>query len=300
MLLTTFAWKVDTTADPPGPRTSLLVRPHGWGGGLAGCEPDGNALDAERAAVAFADRPLTCATLSTNPEYRAKGAYTAGEAGEWEDSDATAACAWGWQFVWDATAVKRETHLHQCTASCFKYNKRAGTAEVCRHLFYHFVRVAVEPGADGGDRVLRTLVRKGKRLVPEVSVVEDSSRGRRGRIAPVRIHAFEGSSNPFAQVVVRCNLDVQLMNRVTTSDPDGEERVWRAATLAVLLECGEDARNARCAPSIDSVARKVAARVLAGAHVTGAAEEEQALAGRLARGERVGKQASNSTTRHLL
>ena len=42
--------------------------------------------------------------------------------------------AWAWQFAHGARAVKRETHLHEGTKSCFKYNKKTGAVEVCRHL----------------------------------------------------------------------------------------------------------------------------------------------------------------------
>ena len=109
---------------------------------------------------------------------------------------------------------------------CFKGCEGTGKAQVCRHNFYHVVKLVVKD-ADAGKVEALSRLRRGKVLVPAPAVVSDPRNGRRGRIPVVRAHPFEGSTNPFALVCLRSNCDGQAMDRVSSLAPEAEAGLRR-------------------------------------------------------------------------
>ena len=164
---------------------------------------------------------------------------------------------WGWQLCADARAVKRETHLHTCNPSCFQYNASGQNVQLCRHLFYHLLRLLQKDPTTNRLYTI-TKVRRGKQLVPEIHIQRDSSRGRRGRVMVIQIHPHEGPSNPYIQAVYRGNLDFQCMDRVPC-EMDAKERTLIQMILARLRDVmSSETSRRRNWPSIDQLTGSIA------------------------------------------
>ena len=143
---------------------------------------------------------------------------------------------WGWRFAHDCRAVKSRTHVHECGPSCWQYNEPGSRVRICRHDFQETVRLA---RFDDLAKKVRytTVLRRGKGLVPQIRVLEEGLRGRRGRVDPVRVMPFEGPST-VGNVICRSNVDLRSMARVPGRS-DAREHLVREAVLRCLREHSE-------------------------------------------------------------
>ena len=121
----------------------------------------------------------------------------------------------------DAMRLVVECHVHKCGPSCFKYTASKKKYQLCRHMFYHVVKIFSQSSATKVVRIrtktaaplpqARPLDRfrlSGKVLRNVVGVHPD------GRVMPWQMHAYEGSTNYCGLVALRCNLDVQDLRRI--------------------------------------------------------------------------------------
>ena len=82
---------------------------------------------------------------------------------------------------------------------------------------------------------------KGKPIfLPRVN--RDVRYGRLGRVMPLRYNPSLGSSNPVAQVLMRCNLDVQCTDRVHVLLDNLDDELFPSRKLAAVREPQEDDR----------------------------------------------------------
>ena len=178
---------------------------------------------------------------------------------------------WARSFACDTRTCIIRSHLHRCGPTCWKLCKEdePKNCRVCRLGFHHEYETAVfsHPGRKhpAGSRVWKRL-RAGKDLVlpPEARVEygpDDGSAnpvgqrlvlddvpadgygpwvhrcakyGRAGRVDVVRYHPYHGSTNPCGQACLRCNLDVQCLDRVVLGLP-GDEHVAGATAPALAV-----------------------------------------------------------------
>ena len=116
---------------------------------------------------------------------------------------------WLASHVEDAWQVQARAMLHVCGPSCWKYNK-TGT-RVCRHHCYHIT--LVEPDATSatpGEKPLK-IRRDGRPLNNQLYIIEESGKGKRGRVAPIVVMPFETLTNYVAACSLRCNFDNQSL-----------------------------------------------------------------------------------------
>ena len=169
---------------------------------------------------------------------------------------------WARCFARDARTCFIRSHLHRCGPTCWKLSKEdePKSCRVCRLGFYHEFETAVfcHPARKhpASSRVLKWL-RAGKDLVlPDGAQVgydpdDDAANpvgtrlilddvpadgygpwahrcvkyGRAGRVDVVRYHPYHGSTNPCGQACLRCNLDVQCLDRVVLGLPGDDDDV---------------------------------------------------------------------------
>lgn len=165
---------------------------------------------------------LQGATLSRTPAYLLPKPYRVDQGQVLLDEDPVKrdkeAIEFGLVMIEDARDVKALTQVHKCTATCFKYGK------TCRFKYYH-VNHTLRKDEDQDRMYLANEFRHGKKLRSRVEVVQNSGDGRRGQILPVLIHPQECDSNPFAAVLLRCNLDVQCGHRVMALHTNEDKKI---------------------------------------------------------------------------
>ena len=139
------------------------------------------------------------------PSYRRIHTLTEGRASEAELDTAT----WLPMYLQDAWQVQARAMLHVCGPSCWKYNK-TGT-RVCRHHCYHITVLEPDETASvPADKPIK-LRRDGRPLNNQLYIIEESGKGKRGRICPVVVCPFETLTNYVAAVSLRCNFDNQSL-----------------------------------------------------------------------------------------
>ena len=154
-------------------------------------------------------RPIRGQALTALPRYRRIRSLKKGSASNCELS----AGEWLVLFVNDAWQVQARAMLHVCGPSCWKYNK-TGT-KICRHHCSHFVTLQPDPHADApADKELK-MRRDGRPLNNQLFIMEDDSRGKRGRICPIVVGCFETMSAYVAATGLRCNFDNQSLVHLT-------------------------------------------------------------------------------------
>ena len=202
---------------------------------------DGNVTEKNR-HMPTNEIQQTGATISLLPAYRRKPLYGATfenlhtgrgqkQVVQVRSVQAHEAEDWANTCAVDARNVTMRTHLHMCTESCFKFSTNTGASRICRHNFFRVDRM-IKFDEDLQKVIPVALRRRGKKLVPEPTIVTTEIKHREGRILPKRIHPFEGSTNPIGSVCLRSNFDVQCMARVLQlAGIDGE------VYLKQVLEC---------------------------------------------------------------
>ena len=130
-------------------------------------------------------------------------------------------------FLYDAWRLVLQCHIHRCGPSCYKYNSGKKKAFLCRHYFYHVVRLIEEAAGEKGAKRRRLRAKstvestcavsaagqetfyrlRGKELYNRVSIAN-------GRVYTWQTHAYEGKTNYCGLAALRCNLDVQDLRRV--------------------------------------------------------------------------------------
>ena len=150
-------------------------------------------------------RPIRGQALTALPRYRRIRSLKKGSASNCELS----AQEWLVLFVNDAWQVQARAMLHVCGPSCWKYNK-SGT-KICRRHCYHIVTLQPDPHADApADKELKIRC-DGRHLNNQLFIMEDHSRGKRGRICPIAVCCFETMSAYVAAAGLRCNFDNQSL-----------------------------------------------------------------------------------------
>ena len=108
------------------------------------------------------------------------------------------------------------SQMHKCVEACVKYvRSRASKAQqvqknrapLCRAGFYHIVHIG--QSVLGGEKRKR---RRGKSLREEAVVDENHLSKTFGRIQLPRDHPFISGSSDVAQVLGRCNIDIQFLD----------------------------------------------------------------------------------------
>ena len=159
----------------------------------------------EASAEPMKKRSIRGQALTAMPSYRRIHTLTEGRASEAELDTAT----WLPMYLQDAWQVQARAMLHVCGPSCWKYNK-TGT-RVCRHHCYHITVLEPDETASvPADKPIK-LRRDGRPLNNQLYIIEESGKGKRGRICPVVVCPFETLTNYVAAVSLRCNFDNQSL-----------------------------------------------------------------------------------------
>ena len=99
--------------------------------------------------------------------------------------------------------------LHVCGPSCWKYNK-TGT-RVCRRHCYHITVLQPDGTSSVSAEKPLKLRRDGRPLNNQLHIIEDSGKGKRGRVCPIVVCPFETLTNYVAAVSLRCNFNNQSL-----------------------------------------------------------------------------------------
>ena len=99
--------------------------------------------------------------------------------------------------------------LHVCGPSCWKYNK-TGT-RVCRHHCYHITVLQPDAASSTPGEKPMKLRRDGRPLNNQLYIIEESGKGKRGRVSPIVVMPFETLTNYVAATSLRCNFDNQSL-----------------------------------------------------------------------------------------
>ena len=117
-----------------------------------------------------------------------------------------------------ARAQMVQNNMHSCTKTCTKYAvasenaKKAANrpqASVCRFLFYMIVVIKVL--VDGVEKC-KSILRRGKRLVPQCCVAQTNERNEYGRAVVKRHHPFISSTSDVGQQTLQNNVDLQFLD----------------------------------------------------------------------------------------
>ena len=113
--------------------------------------------------------------------------------------------AWRKDFSQDAWELTRQSILHTCGPSCWKYNKPKNSNSktcfrTCRHECEHFVDL---PETKNPRPAL------GRRLRSKVMISEDEQTNMKGRVQLLQTQPYEGRTNYFGLSALRSNWDVQ-------------------------------------------------------------------------------------------
>lgn len=129
---------------------------------------------------------------------------------------------WSRSYANDVRSLHTQNHNHNCTATCVKYatakqqsSLAADKVPACRFFFFHIVEVEVE---ENGRKVTKRFMRRGKQLVRNAHIATTNHRNEFGRAVPERTHPFTSSSSDLLQAALRCNADVQFMDRAVPKD----------------------------------------------------------------------------------
>ena len=150
-------------------------------------------------------KPLNGQALTAFPDYRRILSLRKDEASSKELS----AQQWVKSFLDDAWEVQTRAMLHVCGPSCWKYNK-SGT-KICRHQCYHIVTLQPDDTSDTPAEKEMKIRRDGRPLNNQLFIMEDETKGTRGRICPIVVCCFETMSNYVAACGLRCNFDNQSL-----------------------------------------------------------------------------------------
>ena len=150
-------------------------------------------------------KPIRGQTLTALPTYRRIRSLKTGEA----SSDELSAKQWLKVFLDDAWEVQTRAMLHVCGPSCWKYNK-SGT-KICRHHCYHIITLKPDDKAETPAEKELKMRRDGRPLNNQLHIMEDETKGKRGRICPIAVCCFETMSNYVAACGLRCNFDNQSL-----------------------------------------------------------------------------------------
>eukprot|EP00435_Cladocopium_sp_Y103_P043159 s4006_g12.t1 len=179
-------------------------------------EPDGHELRAmeEGDAVAGRRMTLTGCYASLRPSYQRRAQRALGDAVEWKQS-----------FVADSRRLVIQNHFHKCTKSCFKkilarpWNvlrvKAVKGKRGCRFGCFHIELTREDDGKTkvccrkGWPRVPRASFSRLQHVTTNLEQLEEFKNENPHVFQAQRDHPFEGMSNPVAQVVMRCNVDVK-------------------------------------------------------------------------------------------
>lgn len=196
-------------------------------------------------------KPLTGCTLSKTPYYLLPKPYRIDQGKViWEKANTNKeARTYGLKMIEDARDIKAVTQVHRCTSTCFKYGK------TCRFNFFHIKQLLMKHEEDMRMYMMNQF-RHGKKLRPRIEVVQDSGNGRRGQVLPVCIHPQECDSNPFAAVLVRCNLDVQCGHRVVALHTDEDKQI----AIQLMQYCVDALTETSTAPTIEILSQSLADR----------------------------------------
>ena len=129
---------------------------------------------------------------------------------------------WAQSFANDVRTLHTQNHDHNCSATCIKYAKEqqkdplaSHKVPPCRFYFFHIVEISVE---QDGRTVTKRFLRRGKELVDRAFVATTNDRNEFGRAVLERTHPFTSSSSDLTQAGIRCNSDVQIMDRAVPTD----------------------------------------------------------------------------------
>ena len=147
-------------------------------------------------------------------------------------SDRKAASSYTWskwkqQFYQDYRRLVIQNHFHKCTKSCYKKNAKKGKRG-CRFGCFHVELEkdnTVEPPSkklkycSGWPRSKQAHFVRISQEDDSDAAMEDTKNELSHVLQMQRDHPFEGSSNPVAQVTLRCNVDVKYLGRgIATED----------------------------------------------------------------------------------
>ena len=128
---------------------------------------------------------------------------------------------WKQQFYHDYRRLVIQNHFHKCTKSCYKKNAKKGKRG-CRFGCFH-VEVeknnTVEPPTkklkycSGWPRSKQAHFVRIPQEDDSDAAVEETKNELSHVLQMERDHPFEGSSNPVAQITLRCNVDVKYLGR---------------------------------------------------------------------------------------
>jgi len=129
---------------------------------------------------------------------------------------------WSRSYANDVRSLHTQNHNHNCTATCVKYatakqqtSLAADKVPACRFFFFHIVQVEVE---ENGHKVTKHFMRRGKQLVDNAHIATTNEKNEFGRAVLERTHPFTSSSFDLLQAALRCNADVQFMDRAVPKD----------------------------------------------------------------------------------
>jgi hypothetical protein len=150
-------------------------------------------------------KPIRGQALTALPAYRRIRSLKkdAASSDEWSPQQ------WLKFFLDDAWEVQTRAMLHVCGPSCWKYNK-SGT-KICRHHCYHIVTLQPDDQAETPAEKELKMRRDGRPLNNQLYIMEDQTKGKRGRICPISVCCFETMSNYVAACGLRCNFDNQSL-----------------------------------------------------------------------------------------
>ena len=150
-------------------------------------------------------QPIRGQALTALPSYRRIKLLQASGPSTLELSSA----AWIQEHCKDAWQVQARAMLHICGPSCWKYNK-TGT-KICRHHCHHIVILEPDTASDAPADGPLKMRRDGRPLNNQLFIIEDDSKGKRGRIYPIIVLPFETVTNYIVAAALRCNFDNQSL-----------------------------------------------------------------------------------------
>jgi hypothetical protein len=150
-------------------------------------------------------KPIRGQALTAFPAFRRIRSLTkdAASSDEWSPQQ------WLKFFLDDAWEVQTRAMLHICGPSCWKYNK-SGT-KICRHHCYHIATLQPDDQAETPAEKELKMRRDGRPPNNQLYIMEDQTKGKRGRICPISVCCFETMSNYVAACGLRCNFDNQSL-----------------------------------------------------------------------------------------
>ena len=164
---------------------------------------------------------------------------------------------WAHSYANDARSLHIQNHTHNCSATCIKYagekqqtSLAADKVPACRFLFFHIVEVKMQ---ENGREVTKRFLRRGKELVEHAYIASSNDRNEFGRPLLERTHPFMSSTSDLLQAALRCNADIQFMDRAVPADlevlNEDEAVLAAAAAVAAVLPAVSTANESDGPPS---------------------------------------------------